>query len=356
MLAGRQPIVNERRSPFQEEDEDAQPVPDRDACPALHGAGPSNRSGPPGIEPDCRAVDDTGACSSGPTGHAADRRSDDAAGADRARRPRRDSGRGRWSAQRDAIHRGAHWTDPRPRPRHRWGRALWHGDASLAFKIALAAVLLPLAAIPAEADTVLRLAETATVSVAPDELVATLRVETSAPTAAEAQRKVNASVADALARIRQQPGIIASTGVYNVWQAGPSPQDRGERWHANQTVALHAHEGSALLNLVGELQQKQLAVQQLAWQLAAETARRAQRDATMEGLKTLRSRAEEAAALIGLQFDSFREVRLDNARPPLMPRGLAAASMAATTLPPSAEAEDVVVSATVEADVVLKPR
>jgi predicted secreted protein len=196
------------------------------------------------------------------------------------------------------------------------------------------------------------------VPVRPDELAASLRADATATTAAEAQRKVNASIADALTRVRQAPGIVASTGGYNVWRSGPNAEARSERWRASQALALHGKDGAALLILVGELQQQQLAIGQLAWQLAPETARRARQEATAEALKTLRSRAEEAAALIGLQFDSFKEVRLDNPRPPILPRGAMAAPMAASSapIPPSAESEDVMVSATVEADVVLKPR
>ena len=165
---------------------------------------------------------------------------------------------------------------------------------------------------------------------------------------------MNAQISDALSRVRQVPEIVSSTGAYNVWRPGPNPKARNEAWQASQTLELHAHDGTALLRIVGELQQRELAVGQLAWQLAPETARRARQEATTAAVKALRSRAEDAAALIGLQFNSFREVRLDNPRPPIMPRGFATSAMAATE--PNAEAGDITVSATVEADVILKPR
>ena len=207
------------------------------------------------------------------------------------------------------------------------------------------------------AETILHLSETATVSVHPDELAASLHAEAIATTAAEAQRKVNASMADALARVRQVPGISASTGAYDVWRSGPNAQERSERWRASQVLELHGNDGATLLSLLGELQQQQLAIGQLAWRLAPETARRARQEATSEALKILRTRADEAAALIGLQFVSFKEVRLDNPRPPIMPRGSMAAPMSASaSTPPSAEAEDIAVSATVDADVVLETR
>ncbi len=101
----------------------------------------------------------------------------------------------------------------------------------------------------------------------------------------------------------------------DVWRFGPTSQDRAGRWQASQTVSLHSGDGAALLKLVGELQQMGLAVNQLAWQLAPETARKARHEATADALRALRGRADEAAGLLGLQFNSFKEVRLENPPP-----------------------------------------
>jgi predicted secreted protein len=164
-------------------------------------------------------------------------------------------------------------------------------------------------------------------------------------------------IADALKRAREVDGVTASTGNYSVWRIGPTAQDHTERWQATQTIALHSRDGTPLLTLVGELQQKGLALNQLAWQLSDETSRAARQQALAAALKALRGRADAAAGLIGLQFDQFKEVRLDTPRPPPMPRMMMAASASAKAFaPPSAEAEDEMVSATAEADVLLKPR
>ena len=71
-------------------------------------------------------------------------------------------------------------------------------------------------------DTTLRLAESATVLVAPDELIAALRVEAIAPTAQEAQKKVNEAMRDAIAAARKVEGVAVSNGGYNVWRLGPN--------------------------------------------------------------------------------------------------------------------------------------
>ncbi len=217
------------------------------------------------------------------------------------------------------------------------------------------ALLLAIAT-PAAADTVLRLAETATIAVPPDELACSLRAVAVTATPAQAQARVNAMMEDAVARARKLPGLVVATGGYEVWRDFQGPSDKGGKWQASQSLELKGRDGAALLKLVGELQASGLAVGGLTWQLAAETARRARAEATEQAIRGLRGRAEDAAALLDLRFDSFREVRLDSVRPAVPRAMMAAAPMAMAAAPPSAEPEDVQVSATAEADVLLKPR
>ncbi len=210
-------------------------------------------------------------------------------------------------------------------------------------------------------DTTLRLAESVTVLVAPDELSASLRAEAIAPTAQEAQKKVNELMRDALATAKKAEGIVVSSGGYNVWRIGPTAQDRAERWQAGENLNLTGKDGEAMLKLTGELQQKGLTVSSLGWHLARETERKARKDATKQALSALRGRAEEAAELLGLRFDSFREVRLDSLLPqPVgMPRSLTtsrSSAAAAPAPPPVAVAEEQPVTASAEADAILKPR
>ena len=206
-------------------------------------------------------------------------------------------------------------------------------------------LLLPLPA--AAAETLLHLSETGHVAVQPDELVAVLRADAAEPTAAAAQAKVNAAVKQALDAAHAHPGITASTGFYNVWlRLQPS-----RAWTASQTVELKAHDGPALLGLVGTLQGQQMAVERLAWQVGPEAARKARADATRQALAALRGRAEEAAGVLGLKFKSFREVTIGAVpQPPMFPRAAMAMSGAAT---PQAEAQPADISATVEAEAVL---
>jgi predicted secreted protein len=223
-------------------------------------------------------------------------------------------------------------------------------------KRAVPLVLVLLLAGPAAAETLLHLSESARVMVRPDELAAMLRAEAVAATAAEAQAQVNTAMAGAVALARQTAGVAVTTGFYSVWQSALGPRATGrQEWRGNQTLALRSGDGAVLLTLVGTLQQRGLAVSQLGWQMAAETARRARAEATRQALGGLRARAEEAAGILGLHFDNFRDVRLDAARPQPKPmRAMVSGSAGSAPPPPVAEAEEVAVEASVAADVVLK--
>jgi uncharacterized protein len=208
-------------------------------------------------------------------------------------------------------------------------------------------------------DTLLRLADTATVMVTPDELAASLRAEAAAPTAQEAQRKINDMMRDAVTAAKGVTGITVSTGGYNVWRVPPSAADRTERWQAGQSLSLSGHDGESMTRLVGDLQQRGFALGGLGWRLSREAEQKARQDATKQALSGLRGRADDAAAVLGMKFAAFKEVRIDNVSPPLGPRqqtGVFRASMASAAAPPTTEMEDLPVTASVEADIVLQPR
>ncbi len=215
--------------------------------------------------------------------------------------------------------------------------------------LALGLVLLEVTALPAAAQTVLHLSETARVSVRPDELVATFKIGAASLSAAESQNRVNLLVAKALEQVKLVAGVVSATGSYQVWHSS-----QPEQWNAEQTLDLHGRDGTALLRLVGTLQAQGMTLSRLGWRVAGNTARTAKAEATRMALGNLRARADDASGVLGMRFQSFREVRLDGAPPNMgpMPRMMAEKAGAAA---PNAEAEDVAVEATVEADIVLQP-
>jgi uncharacterized protein YggE len=231
----------------------------------------------------------------------------------------------------------------------------------LALPTALAAQPTPLP------ETELHIGESAEVTRAPDEVVATLRAEARAGTAAAAQEAVNRSVAAgagggapprppaAVARARAVQGVRVSTGGY--WTGRV---DEGRTWQAAQQVTLRGGDGAALLELAGALQGQGLAVNGLHWQLTRETERAAREEASRLALDGLRRRAAAVAEQLGLVLVGLKEVRIDvpdrMPRPMPMAMAMAARSASADAPPPVAVAEDVVVQATVQAVAVLRPR
>ena len=205
--------------------------------------------------------------------------------------------------------------------------------------------LLTLAAAPGcRAATLLRLTETATVAVTPDQLTANLSAQATAPSAAAAQAAVNRAMAAALAASGKVAGVRPETGGYSTWQHPPGAPGGGS-WQASAGLTLSSGNGAALLALVGRLQARGMAVSGLQWGLSAPTRRTARRAAMAKAIAALRGRAEQAAGLLGLRFLGFREVTL-GPPPSVLPRPMFAMARAVA---PVAVGQAVTVSATVSA-------
>ncbi|MDE2580177.1 MAG: SIMPL domain-containing protein [Rhodospirillales bacterium] len=209
-----------------------------------------------------------------------------------------------------------------------------------------------LAPAPAGA-TLLGLSETASVSVTPDELTASLQASATAPNAALAQAAVNGAVAAALAAARAVPGVHIDTAGYSTWERPPGSPGGGT-WQANQGLILRAHDAPALLHLVGRLQEKGLALGSLAWELSDKAQKAAHAQAMQDALHALRGRAVQAAKVLGLRFGSFQSVQLGTP-PQVMPRPTFALAARAAAPQPHAVTEAITVSASVSAEVVLLP-
>ncbi len=221
---------------------------------------------------------------------------------------------------------------------------------------AAAFAVLLMAAAPVPPETVLHLTETAEVMLHPDRLVASLQVEANAPSAAAAQARVNGLMRDALAAAKPVAAVTASTGAYSVWQPFVAAGKPAAPWHASETLSLSTDgKGAALLALVGTLQQQGLAVEELRFVASSKAVRAAREQATRQALSALRARAEQAAGDLGLHFDRFETVKIDSGPPPAPPpRIFARMAAAPRPQPPIARAQDIPVSASVEADVLLR--
>lgn len=207
---------------------------------------------------------------------------------------------------------------------------------------------------PGLAETLLHIGETAEVTRAPDEVVANLRAEARAGTAAGAQEAVNRAIAAAVARAQAVAGIQVATGSY--WT---SRTDENRAWQASQGLTLRGGDPAKLLDLVGQLQQQGLVTSGIAFGLTRDAARSAREEASRLALDALQRRARAVAEQLGLELVGLREVRIDaedRHSPRPMAMAMARADSGRPAAPPVAVAEDVVVPAAVTAVVVLRPR
>jgi len=181
--------------------------------------------------------------------------------------------------------------------------------------------------------------------------VADLIAQSTSPSAATAQRRVNTMIDDGMKAARGVAGVEARAIGYSV---GPADQKR-TTWVAQQTLELRGTDGPSLLDLAGKLQGSGLAAASLDWQLSSARQRKAHNEATTVALKELQTRAASAAATLGLHVDHAREVQLDGPiyqpRPPFPVMAKAALAMPA----PRATAASEEITATVSADYVLRP-
>jgi len=195
--------------------------------------------------------------------------------------------------------------------------------------------------------TLLRLSETTQVTRVPDEVSATLRYEARETTPAGVQAAVNRAMAAALETARGVQGVVASTGAYGTWR-----QEDPARWVASQSLNLRGASQAALLDIVGTLQSRGLALAGIHHGLTRDAARGARQEAAGLALEALRRRAEVLAAGIGMRVERIAEINLeagDDSPRPMM------AAMARGAPAPVAAAEDIVVSASAQAVVVLVP-
>ncbi len=202
----------------------------------------------------------------------------------------------------------------------------------------------------ATTETLLHLSANGAVQVTPDQLVADLVAQDTSSSAAEAQRRVNALVAQGMQVAHQVSAVEARAIGYEV-----SPADeRRARWLAQQTLELRSADGPALLDLTSRLQQQGFVTASLDWQLSPAARRRAYAEATTAALKALQEQATSAAGTLGLHVDHLKEVQLQPREfRPIQPMMAMAARTGA--LPPQATSAPEEVTAEVSAEVVLHP-
>ena len=205
--------------------------------------------------------------------------------------------------------------------------------------------------------TILKLEETVSREVPRDRLRAELALETSAAEPVQAQRELNARMQAVLPLTRDVPGVKVESGSYSTY--ADRSDKRAVVWRARQSIALTGGDAETVLDLTGKLQQKGLALVQLAYELTPEAARLTETELTTAALQRLRLRADKAAQDIGMNFAAWTMIEVGTAVPGFQPRPMMrAATMAggAAQFPtPVAEPGTAQVQVTVRAEANLVP-
>lgn len=201
-----------------------------------------------------------------------------------------------------------------------------------------------------KAETLLHLSASGSVQVAPDQLVADLIAQDTSPSAADAQRRVNALVAQGMQAARAVSGVDSRAIGYEVLPA----DEKRAKWFAQQTLELRSAEGPVLLDLANRLQQWGFVTASLDWRLSPGLRRKAYAEAMTAALKAMQEQAASAATTLGLHLDYLKDVQLQPREfGPVRPMMAMAARVGAPAPQATAAPEDV--TAEVSAEVVLRP-
>jgi predicted secreted protein len=204
-------------------------------------------------------------------------------------------------------------------------------------------------------STQLFLQESAPREVGQNVLVATVQAHAEAASPGEAQAAVNRDMAAAVERVQAVAGVRAATGSYNVYQR----RDRDNEpvgWVAQQDLRLTSEDPAALLELIGDLQERGLNMNGLDWQIDDATRSKVQSELTIEAIATLRQRAEEIAASVGMRVGNIDTLRVGGAMQGPRPMMAMRAEAMASAPPPTALPDQETVRASVEAEITLSPK
>jgi len=145
-------------------------------------------------------------------------------------------------------------------------------------------------------------------SVANDLGRATAYAETNGADPAEVARKLKATIGDALALAKAQPGIVVKSGATQTYPIYARNGRSIESWRMRSEILLESRDAAALSAAVGKLQGGALAVSNLNFSPAAETRRQVEDEAAFEAIEAFRAKAARLAAAMK---KSYRIVRMN---------------------------------------------
>jgi len=198
------------------------------------------------------------------------------------------------------------------------------------------AVLAPTSQAEAPPATTVSLVADGQQDAANDLAVAALFAEASDPQPGEVARRVNATLAGALAQAKKYPDVKVRSGSTQTYPIYAKNARSIEAWRMRSDLRLESRNLPALAELVAVLQ-KDLALSEITLQPAPETRKQAQDAATRGAIEAFRARAAMIAATLGKRYRLHHlDVGTQAIYPP--PRPLARMAMAEATAPLPMEA------------------
>lgn len=172
--------------------------------------------------------------------------------------------------------------------------------------------------------------------------------------AIEAQKTLNAHMADAMKIASGQAGIEAQAGSYSL--SDQTPDHGPTRWTARQDLSLSGKDAVPLLDLSGKLQSHGLMMDGLEWSLDSETRETLLAQARTQALQKVRKEAEESAKTLGLHVVRLRQVRVSSMEPGPRPVMLMAVRASADSFtPPQGTPQEQTLRVTVNVQAELAP-
>ena len=213
------------------------------------------------------------------------------------------------------------------------------------------AVSLAVLALPVQATTV-DLAAEASRPAANDQVRAVVFAEAHGANPAELARRVNQDVAAALQLIRGKTGVSVKTGHQSTYPVYGRDQ-KIENWRMRSELVLESRDLGAVSELLGELQQRRLAVGQVSQMPSTETRRKVEDEATRDAIKAFQERASVIADALGKKW-TIKQLSVSQqggAMP--MPVFRAAKAMMADAMPAPMEAGESQLTTTVSGQIEL---
>lgn len=194
-----------------------------------------------------------------------------------------------------------------------------------------------LLASPVWAGPLIDLAAEASRTASNDQVRAVVYSEAQGSNPADIARQVNRDIDAALQLIGSRPQVSVKSGNQSTYPVYGEKQ-KIETWRMRSELVLESRDLAAVSHLIGELQQRRLAVAQVVQMPSPETRRRTEDDATRDAIKAFQSRAEVIASALGKSWKIKQLTVAQQGGQVSMPVFRAARMMAADAAPAPLEA------------------